>query len=246
MAALLPRLSAAAVHDILGKYDPAPPPVLDEATALSQHQDKVSYAASGGSKAPGISFAIGKELRRLAGNFSPPTQSLRAQFDQEAAIFLAEHPALQHGEALRNDVWAFIATIAAPDIVAWRFPTGGAARFTGGVRNAFQRLWLRGKALDRGSKHPQRWLLVRNMPEDAAVQIVERPSLAGRPRIAKAIGEGWLEMSLTTPQGVQESVMRAATKILRIQNQIQDLEFLSEDQLAKAVRHAFTRARASL
>src|SRR5690606_10627574 len=146
----------------------------------------------------------------------------------------------------RNDVWAFIAAVAAPDIVVWRFSSGGAPRFHGGVRNAFQRLWLRGKALDRGRDHPQRWLLVRTMPEDAVVQIVERPSLGGRARIARAIGEGWLEMSRSTPQGAQEDVMRAATKILRIQNEIQDLQFLSDEQLADAVSHAFTRARASL
>ena len=47
----------------------------------------------------------------------------------------------------------------------------------------------------------------------------------------------------------QEALFRAQAlfdEAARIQNQIQDLEFLSEDQLAKAVRHAFTRARASL
>ena len=85
------------------------------------------------------------------------------------------------------------------------------------------------------------------MPEDAAVQIVERPSLGGRPKVALALGEGWLRMvQSSTRFGDHEQLMRTATKILRLQNQIVDLTYLSEDQLSDAVDAAFAKARAAI
>lgn len=246
MPALLPRLSKAGVVIILARHEPGFPKPLDSATAFSTYPELISYAASGGRRAPDVSFAIGEELRQIAKESGAGSTLSRAEFDRNAAVYLASHPALGHGEALRNDSWAFITSIVAPDVVEWRFPDAGRSRFEGGVRNAFQRLWLRGRALDRGKEHPHRWELVHAFPEDAAVQIVERPSLGGRSRIARAIGEGWLEMKKETPQSRQEDVMRSAIKILRLQNQIVDLQFLSDDDLLSSVRQAFTKARPAL
>ncbi|MEG3193875.1 hypothetical protein SNE32_16770, partial [Lysobacter sp. D1-1-M9] len=93
---------------------------------------------------------------------------------------------------------------------------------------------------------PERWRLTLSMPEDAAVQIVERPSLGGRPKVALALGEGWLRMVQTAPMGNHEQLMRTATKILRLQNEIVDLMYLSEDQLSRAVDAAFGKARSTL
>lgn len=231
---------------ILARHEPALPKPLDSATAFSTYPELISYAASGGRRAPDVSHEIGEELRRIAKTSGAAGMLPRTQFDRDAAVYLASHPALGHGDALRNDTWAFITTIVAPDVVEWRFPDAGLSRFEGGVRNAFQRLWLRGRALDRGKKHLHRWELVQALPEDAAVQIVERPSLGGRSRIARAIGEGWLEMRKDTPQSKQEGVMRSAIKILRLQNQIIDLQFLSDDDLLSSVREAFTKARSAL
>lgn len=246
MTALLPRLSKAGVATILARHEPGFPKPLDAATAFSSYPELISYAASGGRRAPEVSFEIGGRLRDIAKASGSSTQQNRAEFDHEAAVYLASHPAFWHGEALRNDVWAFITTIVAPDVVAWRFPDAGRTRFEGGVRNAFQRLWLRGRALDRGKEHPDRWEAVHAFPEDAAVQVVERPSLGGRSRISRAIGEGWLEMRTDTPKSQQEEVTRSAIKILRLQSQIVDLQFLSDDDLATSVREAFTKARSAL
>lgn len=246
MAALLPRLSKAGVENILSRYQPRPPKPLDATRAFSTYPKLISYAASGGRKDPAISFNIGEELRRIAEAAGSVTQHAHADFDREAAVYLAGHSALSHAEALRNDVWAFISTIVAPDVVDWRYPGAGRSRYDGGVRNTFQRLWLRGKALDRGEEHPQRWAAVRALPEDAAVQIVERPSVGGRFRISRAIGEGWLEMREKTPRSLHQSVTRSAIKMLRLRNQIIDLEFLSDDELTSSVREAFTKARSAL
>lgn len=243
---LLPRLSKAGVANILSAHAPRVPPALEQGAELSSYSDLVSFAASGGSRSPDAAYQIGGGLRAIAERCGYPALLSRAKFDRECAVFLAGHPALQSGEALRNDVWAFIATIVVPDLVGWRFADPNKARFEGGVRNAFQRLWLRGKALDRGPDHAERWRLTLSMPEDAAVQIVERPSLAGRPRVALALGEGWLRMVQSAPMGDHEQLMRTATKILRLQNQVVDLMYLTEEQLSGAVDAAFSKARSAL
>lgn len=246
MTLLLPRLSKAGVAEILGRHAPNPPPPKDLAGANTEYGELITYAASGGVKAPQVAFAIGAELRKFVRKHDANSQVARAVFDRDAVVFLATHDALQTGEALRNDVWAFITTVVAPDVVHWRFPDTKPERYHGGIRNAFQRLWLRGNALDRGESHPDRWELVRSIPEDAAVQILERPSVGGRPRLALAMGEGWLEMRKRIPSGQQEDVMRRASKIIRLQNQILDLQFLSDDQLSALVTEAFTKAGATL
>ena len=246
MTFLLPRLSRLGVSSILSMHSPGAPPALDAATAFSTHAERISFAASGGNKSQNQAFSIGLDLRSIATRCGFPSRLSKAEFDRLAAIYLAQHPALQAGEALRNDVWAFIATVVAPDLVAWRFPDAGPERYDGGVRNTFQRLWLRAKALDRGPTHPERWALVNAMPEDAVVQIVERPSLGGRPRVALGLAEAWQEMTKTTPLGLQEDLMRTATKILRLQNEIIDLQYLQDDDLAATACAAFARGRAAL
>lgn len=246
MTLLLPRLSKSGVASILAAHAPNAPPVLEQTAALASYSDLVSFAPSGGTRSPDTAYRIADGLREIAGHCGFPKLLSRAKFDRESAVYLAGHSALQSGEALRNDVWAFIATIVVPDLVGWRFKELNKARFEGGVRNAFQRLWLRGKALDRGEEHPEQWRLTLSMPEDAAVQIVERPSLGGRPRVALALGEGWLRMVQSAPLGDHEQLMRTATKILRLQNEVVDLVYLSDDQLSSTVDAAFTKARSTL
>lgn len=246
MAFLLPRLSRLGVASILSRHSPSAPPAFDATAAFATYAEHISFAASGGNKSPHQASSIGQELRSIATRCGFPSSPSKAEFDRLAAVHLAQHPATQGGEALRNDVWAFIATVIVPDLVAWRFPGAGPERYEGGVRNTFQRLWLRAKALDRGPAHADRWGLVNAMPEDAVVQIVERPSLGGRPRIALALGEAWQEMIRTTPLGCQEDLMRMATKMLRLQNEIIDLQYLQDGDLTATVRTAFARARGAL
>jgi hypothetical protein len=72
-----------------------------------------------------------------------------SEFDAQASAWLSGNTTLSSGEALRDDVWAFIATALVPDVTYWRFGTSR-SRYHGGVRNTFQRLWMRGRVLDRG------------------------------------------------------------------------------------------------
>jgi hypothetical protein len=242
---LLPRLKAYGVDAILGAADDRAGGLERRIEFLEENSALVSFGASGGSRDADAAVAVTRQLRELARQCGYPERvpsESRARFDQLAAIALAQEPVLKTGEALRDDVWAFLAAVVAPDVVAWRFPDRASHRYAGGVRNAFQRLWARGTVLDRGEEHPERWGLVEALSEDAMVQIFERASLSGNERLARAIAELWVETAREIGRGSMEAVMRRATKLVRIRNEVIDLSVLPDPELREEVRSCFRRA----
>lgn len=242
---LLPRLKAHGVTIVLERLKDTASFSKCSLDVLREYSALKSSAPSGGTRADGVAVAVAAELRRIAQKSGFPavnTQSARAQFDQDAAIYLGQKLELKTGEALRDDVWAFMSTVLAPDVVAWRFADQSRERFAGGVRNSFQRLWVRGTVLDRGESHPERWALIHELSEDAMVQIFERPSIGGNPTMALAIAEEWLKAAKKMGRGTMEYTMRSATKLLRLKNQIIDLAFLEGEELEAIVSSAFDLA----
>lgn len=248
---LLPRLKAHGVATILERLCDLSPSARNGIELLKENSALKSSAPSGGTRADTVAVDITVELRKIAQKTGFPnanTQSAKALFDQEAAIYLGQKQELKTGEALRDDVWAFMTTVLAPDVVAWRFADQSrkrVARFAGGVRNSFQRLWVRGTVLDRGEDHPERWELVKQLTEDAMVQIFERASIGGNPPLAIAVAEGWLRTAEKMGRGQMEAVMRSATKVLRVKNQIIDLAYLPTNELELIVSEAFDLAVAA-
>ncbi|BCG23962.1 hypothetical protein TUM18999_21530 [Pseudomonas tohonis] len=248
---LLPRLKAHGITTILERLKEVPPGGKTGIDLLSEYASLKSIAPSGGARADAVAVDVAVELRRIAQRSGFPntnSQSARSQFDQEAAIYLAQKKELKSGEALRDDVWAFMATVLAPDVVAWRFADNSrerVARFAGGVRNAFQRLWVRGTILDRGDEAPERWELVKQLTEDAMVQIFERASIGGNPPLANAVAECWLRTAEKVGRGPMEDIMRSATKVIRVKNQIIDLAYLSPEELKRVISQIFDIATAA-
>ena len=243
--ALLPRLKPIGVDTALERFHETGANTRSTLNILSDYSDVLSFAPSGGYKTGKAAVDLGQGLKQIAQSAGFPrrgSQSAKAGFDQEAAIYLAQAPALSSGEALRNDVWAFLATVIVPELVVWRFPGENRSRFAGGNRNTFQRLWMRGRGLDRGEDHADRWGLLRALPEDAMVQIFERPSIASSQRLSAAVAEGWMSASMAIEKGTMEDIMRRAMKILRIRNQIVDLAYLDPEQLKITVSTIFEDA----
>lgn len=241
---LLPRLNSLGVSSLLtGIKKPAATPATQSASAaIQQNAAFVSYAPSGGSVNEDLVSKIFERVREIAEGCGFPDstdRSARAAFDTEVAKWLGAQPDLASGEALRDDAWAFMTLALLPDVVAWRFPDRNAARFEGGVRNALQRLWVRGITLDLGELHPSRWRLLEALSEDAMVQIFERASIASDVRLARAIAEAWISISDRIGRGNMEDVMRRAIKYLRIRNEIIDLAFLEDAELLREVKRAF-------
>jgi hypothetical protein len=215
---------------------------------LEQHSSMLSFAASGGSRSEALVARVGAELRDIAVRAGFPdntSQVARSKFDHDVAIYLGGLAELQTGESHRDDVWAYMTTVVVPDLVCWRFPDRALHRFAGGVRNALQRLWMRGSVLDRGLGHPDRWGLVRNLSEDAAVQIFERPSIGGSPGIAKALSEVWVREAVRVGRGPMEEAMRRVTKLLRLRNEVLDLASLPGPELDALISEIFRQVQPS-
>ncbi|MGQ6050301.1 hypothetical protein ACUNHQ_12705 [Serratia sp. IR-2025] len=242
---LLPRLKKHGVKIITNNFNENISLDNSGYESIVANRDLTSYAASGGAKSESLALHIAGGLRDIAhrcGFPSSSNQSIKAKFDQEAAVWLGQIATLKSGEALRDDVWAFISTVLVPDLVIWRYSDGSLERFSGGSRNAFQKLWVRGIVLDRGTEHKERWGLIYNLSEDAMVQIFERPSIAANSTLARAIAEEWLKTSEVIGRNRMEDVMRYAIKIIRIKSQIIDLTFLTSYELEKRISYAFILA----
>lgn len=239
---LLPRLDRLAVDTALEM----PEELLGHVLARLSPETApggMHYAASGGSRVDNDRLLqLRSELLAVAERFGFPNRSStkqRAAFDAGATALLACHPLFQGGEALRDDVWAFVSTVLVPDLVTWRFPNEAASHFHGGIRNAFQRLWLRGRILDRGESSSDRWGLVEALSEDALVQITERPAIAADTRLARAFAEGWVRALDRYGRSAIEDATRAAVIRLRLRNQVQLLSILQDEALAVAMDDIF-------
>lgn len=240
MTILLPRLPTIAAEQILGEFFRCSPPEWS-GFVPNRLPDSVRFAAVGGSMvSPSSLGAIRNGILLLAHNcgFGGDSKSDHARFDAEAAAWLADCPFLSPGEALRDDVWSFFGVVMFPDIVYWRF--GNAKeRYLGGVRNTFQRLWLRARATDRGPAVDDRWALLRDLTEDAFVQIIERPSLGGNRILALAIAEAWVRAATKFGRGQMESIMRLAVLRIRILNEVRSLSSLDAKVLADLIDNHF-------
>lgn len=246
---LLPRLSRVGVSRLMAELGTGYS--SDDAIAfLNDHASLSSFAASGGVREHRIAEDIAGTVRQTAERCGFPSlsgQTGRAKFDRDAAIALASFTELASGEGLRDDVWAYLATVLAPDVVRWRFESGAQERFSGGVRNALQRLYMRAAALDLGpAAGIDRWRLLRALTEDAHVAIFERPLIGGNPVLAKAIAHGWSRAAAIEHKGDMEDIMRCAIKLLRLRYQIIDLGLLDDEELSDTVASVFEVAAAQV
>lgn len=241
---LFPRLSRLGVRrliDELGDDYQAP----SAKSFLSSHSSLGGFGASGGLRSAQAFEDLAARLREVAvtcGLPSPAGATAKARFDRDAAIVLGECAMLRSGEALRDDVWAYLAAVLLPDVVRWRFGEVPTERFQGGARNTFQRLWMRAWALDLGEGNLERWTLLRGLSEDAHVAIFERPSIGGNAVLARACAEEWISVSQRIGRGAMEDVMRRAIKMLRLRHQIIDISALSLEEVREHVSGGFALA----
>lgn len=242
MVVLLPRLTGPVAEARVRTFLDTGPQNWAEFNAR-ELPEAIRFAATGGTRITEHQLqALREKLKALASKCGFGVGSLGrgafAQFDAETAAWIAQDDLFDSGEAMRDDMWNFVGAVLAPDIVHWRFGTA-LERYLGGVRNTFQRLWMRGRALDRGVDHPRRWQLLDELTEDALVQITERPSIGGDPALALAIGEAWLRAANHHGKPAMESVMRRAVLHIRIRNEIRALGELPATELTTLLDRAF-------
>ena len=248
-ACLFPRLDPLAVEGCLDNLDHF---IADAPLILREERfpSSTTFAAVGGGR---VQLAVLSELRSLLTDIAvecgfPQKGSTedRARFDKRATAALADFGPLSGGEADRDDVWAFISTVLVPDIASWRFSGKSPGRYHGGVRNTFQRLWMRAWALDGGMQAGNdRWLLLEALSEDALVALTERPSLGADKRLSRAIAKSWDLTAKEIGRGKMEEVMRRAVIDIRVRNEIQMLTCLDEADLDSFVLSIFMKAAGS-
>lgn len=245
---LLPRMNGLDVQQIIEAISPATGSTSG-VEVVDNLPDSVTFAAVGGTPAMAQQLAdVRQEIEAVARRFGYPesgSAERRARFDAACAELLGTMPLFQSGEALRDDVWAFMATGLLPRVTFWRYGTSP-DRWQGGIRNTFQRLWVRARALDRGPDHKDRWGLLKALSEDALVALTERTAIAAQRHLALAIGEGWVRAASRYGRGHMEPVMRRAVIALRLKNEVMALAMLPDSVLATVVDHSFTKAAVSL
>lgn len=214
-----PKLQAGRAKAIVAEWQGLDADALKEQSRTLPEIAREKFAATGIPKISAEELAMFRdEIEGAATSAGYPTKSLavRQKVDTAIAVRLANMD-LPEGEMLRPDVWTWIAVHLMPHFVHWRFSkdTGVVTeeRYLGLVqRNAIGRLWLRGKAFDRGEGAEDRWGLVSGISEDATVAILERTSVAGDWRLARVIGEVWLDAKnkeLAADDLLRDAVIRA-------------------------------------
>lgn len=243
MITLFPRLPDLAAEKILNEF--LAKPETWEGFHANDLPDRVRFAATGGSQ---VSYNQLEDLRKTVRSIADRCgfhhngrHADRAEFDVRTAEALGMYELLSPGEALRDDVWAFFGVVMFPDIVLWRF---GSAhhRYLGGVRNTFQRLWMRAKLLDRGVEATNRWQLLRDLTEDAFVQIFERPSIAADGILARNMAEAWVRAATRYGKKGMEPIMRGAALRIRIWNEVMALSSLPSDEIKQTLDDIFDAA----
>lgn len=241
MITLLPKLSPPAAERLLEAYLHKGPGQWQGFDA-KQFPEAVRFTPTGGS--PVTSKQLDElragilDIAKSNGYGSADSRRDLSGFDAQVAAWLAGQEFLKSGEAHRDDVWAFVSIVMMPDITGWRFGDTP-ERYLGGMRNTFQRLWMRGYLFDRGEKHLDRWGLLDRLTEDAFVQITERPSVAGNPSLAIAIAEAWVRASLYHGKGAMESLTRRALPVIRVRNEVRCLDELPSESLAVILDEIF-------
>jgi hypothetical protein len=129
------------------------------------------------------------------------------QFDHELAGLLHRTMQIIPADAGSEDVWAFISLALLPEVAAWRFPERDPSRLTGQPRNVFRRLWWRAYILGDGPKDPPAIL-----GEDQLVNIMERPTIGGDPRIARAFCRAYLSDDIAELKLQPMFLMRESAK----------------------------------
>ena len=247
---LYPKLPLAVAHEIATMAALAPIRSLEAGSAVD-HPAAV-YAPVGGARVHERDLEeLQAGLRRCArDNGFPvePSERARVAFDASAARLLTGLMDISADEAADPRLWAFVSCVIVPELVRWRFPGGpsgtSAERYLGqarGVRNTFGRLWWRSHLLrlQDGATDPLGLL-----GEDELVQITERTTVAGSPRLAIQLADSFLEATDRYPAVSRSVLMRDAMKRIRRLDSFVDFDALETEVLVELIDDVFeTSAR---
>lgn len=232
---LYPRLDRPAALRILADRSGA---TLDELYGLGalEHPD-ASPSATGGhpvstEKLRDVQAAI-REVAKAAG-FPKPIAGSTQAFDRPCGSALYRLMEIVPADAAEEGVWSFLTLVVAPEVGPWRFPQQADDRILGRPRNVLRRLWWRAWALGPDLEIAPDGC--EPLGEDESVQIMERPSLGGNRRSARALqGELWRaeQEGISVPRS---ELMRQLARRLRATKSHISLDSLDDKLLVELLR----------
>lgn len=171
--------------------------------------------------------------------YPEPTPRRYATFDQKAGTELVREMHIIPADAAHHGVWAFLSLVLMPDIATWRWsPDRHPDRFTGRQhRDTFRRLWSR--AYTTGPEASSQLL------EDEFTGLMERTTIAGDPRTARAIAETHLT-AIRSFTGPRTELLRDAMKRIRRLSVVVHMPALDDNQLRDLLAEAFHDAATAL
>ena len=219
--------------------------------ALSEQADRLEHPEATEGATGGVPVSRGR-LREIRDavlalsaeyGFPEPVRQLKGRFDAHCSRYLVEQSGIPAAEAMRDEVWSYLTVVVLPDVAVWRFEGRAAERMLGGIRNTFQRLWLRGRLIAAGGdSHESDWSLLGCLTEDAFVAILERPRLSANPVLAREFAEGWRRCSEAIGGGNMECIHRKAALNLLAARAVVSLDALDSGALSALVDDYFRLA----
>lgn len=243
---LYPRLSDTGARALLSDLRGLPLEELFDRSGLT-HPD-AAPAATGGKPADTERLKRVRDVVRAValdyGYPQPLRQSRQAEFDRLCATLLFREMGIVPADAATKQVWSFLTLVLLPEITWWRFRVHTEERLLGGIRNTFQRLWWRSWALGPDLTAVPSGCVP--FGEDDYVQVMERPTLGGNQRVARAIQDAVWRVDLSAVDISRSHLMRGLVIRVRAERSHIALDLLTESQLtslfdvlvARAITHA--------
>lgn len=203
---------------------------LRDLSALN-HPDAEPSATGGhpvdASKLGEVRLAI-RGVAERAG-YPGPLGGSTQSFDRPCGSTLFELMGIVPADAAEEGVWSFLTLVVVPEIGPWRFPAQAEERLIGRPRNVLRRTWWRAWALGPDLERVPDGC--EPLGEDESVQIMERPSLGGNRRTARAMQAALWRVEQGGFSVPRSEVMRQLARRLRGTKSHISLDALGDDAL---------------
>lgn len=183
-----------------------------------------------------------RQVAEQAGYPKPLGGSTQA-FDRPCGTELLKHMDIVPADAAEEGIWSFLTLVVVPEIGPWRFPAQAEERMIGRPRNVLRRTWWRAWAL--GPDLNQAPEGCEPLGEDESVQIMERPSLGGNRRTARALQAALWRAELDGLSVPRSELMRQLARRLRATKSHLSLDAIDDDSLSgllDGLRHEALRS----
>ena len=180
-----------------------------------------------------------------ATGFPTPLRRGREQdFDRPCGRVLYETMSIVPADAASEDVWTFLSLVVLPEIGPWRFPNRLEERMLGRPRNVLRRPWWRAWALGPDLSFAPEGCTP--LGEDEFVGIMERPSIGGNQRIARAVRDAIWRLELHGPRVARSEAARELARRFRAFLPYIAVDALSDEELSALLDEAAAAGLAAL